>query len=188
MTKRSFSTTLQLIADLLNFDNNQETLANHLSNHTIDWDTVVIVASRHLMLPALYCRLKAKNLLPLIPEDLAFYLEEITSINRGRNEILLKEVLEISEILKKEQINHVFIKGVALIAGNTFHDPAERMIGDIDILVAHDQIHTAFDLLTDQGYTNTVTSNIERDNHRHLPRQVSEKQYGAIELHNEVLV
>ncbi|HUH29185.1 nucleotidyltransferase family protein [Gelidibacter sp.] len=186
--KRSFSTTLQLIADLLSFGDNQEALANHLSSHMIDWDAVVIVASKHLMLPALYCRLKAKELLPLIPEDLNLYLEDIATINRGRNKILLEEALEVSKILEKEHIEHIFIKGVALLAGNAFNDPAERMVGDIDILVAPDQIHRAFDLLTDLGYSDTVTSIISRKNHRHLPRQVSEQQYGAIELHNEVLI
>lgn len=188
MAKRSFRTTLQLIADLLSFDDNQEMLSKHLSNHAIDWDAVVIVASKHLMLPALYSRLKAKHLLGLIPEDLNLYLEEIASINSGRNKKLLKEVMQVSAILEKEQINHVFIKGAALIAGHTFNDPAERMIGDIDILVAHDQIHRAFDVLTQQGYTDTVTSIISRKNHRHLPRQVSAQHYGAIELHREVLI
>ena len=126
---------MQLIADILSFNTNQEALSEQFKHKPTDWDAVVIVASQHLMLPALYCQIKAKDLLHLIPEDLQLYLEEITAINRGRNEVLLKEVHEISEILKKEQIDHVFIKGTALLASDVFKDPAERMIGDIDILV-----------------------------------------------------
>src|SRR5690606_29812368 len=93
-----------------------------------------------------------------------------------------------STIFNKESIDHVFIKGMSLITGNIYNDPAERMIGDMDLLVAENQIHTAFDLLTKHGYTDTVTSIIAANSHRHLPRQVSTKKFGAIELHTEILI
>ena len=188
MAKRSVYTTKQLIADILSFNVNQEALSEHLKHTSIDWDAVVIIASKHLMLPALYCRLRAKGLLPLIPNDLNIYLKEIAAINRGRNEILLKEAHEVSEIFKKENIEHVFIKGMALLAGNTFKDQAERMIGDIDILVAPNQLHKAFEILTKFGYNETVDFNYEQKNFRHLARQISKQKYGAIELHCDVLI
>ncbi|MEO5788567.1 nucleotidyltransferase family protein, partial [Gelidibacter sp.] len=182
MAKSSVYITKQLIADILSFNDNQEALSEHLNHTFIDWDAVVIIASKHLMLPALYCRLKAKGLLPLIPNDLNIYLKEIAAINRGRNEILLKEAHEVSEIFKKENIEHVFIKGMALLAGNTFKDQAERMIGDIDILVAPNQLHKAFEILTKFGYNETVDFNYQQKNFRHLARQISKQKYGAIEL------
>ena len=188
MAKRSVYTTMQLIADILSFKDNGDALSKQITHTTTDWDAVVIIASNHLMLPALYCRLKAKSLLERLPEDLKSYLEEIADINRGRNEILLAEAHEITQLFNKENIDHVFIKGMSLIAGGIYNDPAERMVGDIDILVAENQIHTAFDLLTKHGYTDTVTSIITANNHRHLPRQVSSKKFGAIELHTEILI
>ena len=188
MRKTSAYTTMQLIADILSFNTNREALSEQFIHEPTDWDAVVIVASQHLMLPALYCQLKTKDLLHLIPEDLQLYLEEIAAINRGRNEVLLKEVHEISEILEKEQIDHVFIKGTALLASDVFEDPAERMIGDIDILVAQNQIHQAFDLLTKYGYTESLEREYESDTGRHLQRQVSPGKFGAIELHNEILL
>lgn len=178
---------MQLIADILKFNDNRDELAKHIEQTSIDWDHVVIIGSQHLMLPALYSQLRAKDLLPLIPQDLKEYLKEITTLNRGRNEILLKEAQDISEIFNSANIDHVFIKGTALIAGRTFKDHAERMIGDIDILVAKDQLNSAFDLLTQYSYTETVTSMRDRTKHRHLPRQISSKKYGAVELHGEVL-
>lgn len=179
---------MQHIADILSSSGNQKTLSKHFEHTLIDWDAVVVIASKHLMLPALYCQLKAKDLLQFIPEDLHSYLEEIAVINRGRNGVLLTEVHEISEILKKENIEHVFIKGVALLAAHTFNDPAERMIGDIDILVATHQLHKAFEILTHCGYNETVSFNYEPINFRHLSRQISKHKFGAIELHSEVLV
>ena len=179
---------MHLIADILSFNNNQEELTEHFNKTSIDWDAIVIIGSKHLMLPALYCNLKTKDLLQLIPEELQIYLEEITAINRGRNEILLKEAHEISNIFKKENIEHVFIKGIALIAGNTFEDIAERMIGDIDILVASDQLQTAFEILNQSGYEKTIAFNYETKNFRHLARQISRHKFGAIELHSDILI
>lgn len=179
---------MQLIADILSFKDNRDQLASHIQKTSINWDALVVIGSKHLMLPAIYCRLKAKNLLNLLPEDLSLYLEEITSINRGRNEILLQEAHEISELFNKENIDHVFIKGIALLGGHVFEDPAERMIGDMDILVAENELRTAFDLLIKHGYTDTISSNFVRKKFRHLPRQVSPQKFGAVELHSEILI
>lgn len=178
---------MQFIAEVLSFENNKDLLAARIQHHTMDWDGLVMIGSQHLVLPALYCRFKEKGLLPLLPEDLRQYLKEITDINRGRNEILLQEAHDISELFNKSEIDHVFIKGMALIGGQVFKDPAERMIGDMDLLVAPHQIDRAFSLLTRYGYTETISYIIERKNHRHLPRQISKEKYGAVELHRNVL-
>lgn len=187
MPKQSTYATLQLIADILSFQENRDNLSKQIKQSKINWDPVVTIASQHLMLPALYCRLKAKKLLDLIPDELNVYLREISSINRGRNGVLLKEVHEISEILNKEKIEHVFIKGTALIASDTFKDNAERMIGDIDILVAKNQTHTAFDILTLNGYTQSLEREYKSETGRHLQRQISPNKFGAIEIHSEIL-
>ncbi len=178
---------MQLIADILSCNNNQELLSKHLKHNIIDWDAVVVIGSKHLMLPAIYCKLKDKGLSELIPTDLNIYLKEITNINRGRNETLLSEAQEISRIFQEAHINHVFIKGIALLAAQTYNDNAERMIGDIDILVAKNQLHAAFEILINHGYTDTVNTIIEFKNRRHLPRQISKEKYGAIEIHSEIL-
>lgn len=188
MTKNATYTTMQLIADILSFKDNRDQLASHIQQTSINWDGIVVIGSKHLMLPALYCRLKAKHLLDLIPEDLTIYLEEITSINRGRNEILLQEAHQVSELFNKQHIEHVFIKGMALLGGHVFEDPAERMIGDIDILIAPNQIHEAFNLLENHGYTDKVSFNYEPKKFRHLSRQIDPNKIGAVELHSEVLV
>jgi hypothetical protein len=186
LAQSSIYTTMQLIADILSFKNNQDILSKQFTQTSIDWDAVVIIGSKHLMLPALFCRLKEKGLLPRIPKELHIYLEEIARINRGRNEILLQEAHDISEIFNKEQIDHVFIKGVALIASDAFKDLTERMIGDIDILVAPHQLHQAFDLLEQNGYVENIRSKFKKQ-HRHLSRQINPNKIGAVELHSEVL-
>ncbi|MDB9961689.1 nucleotidyltransferase family protein, partial [Oceanihabitans sp.] len=64
---------------------------------------------------------------------------------------------------------------------------SERMIGDIDILVASDQSQKAFQLMTSQGYSKCITFNYKVKNFRHLARQVHEDKLAAIELHKCVL-
>lgn len=188
MTRTPTFSTLQCITEILSFKTDAESLIPKFEAYEVCWDDVVRVSSYHLMLPALYCQLKAKKLLPYIPKDLELYLEKITAINRNRNEVLLNETLAISDLFNMAQIDHVFIKGIGLIAGNTFKDIGERMIGDIDIVVAPDQLQEAFDLLEANGYTERIAFDYEPINYRHLARQINPEKMGAVELHQEVLI
>lgn len=178
---------MQLIADILTFEPNQEVLSKRLMDTSIDWDNLVIIGSQHLMLPAIYCRLKAKNLLVLIPEELEQYLNEISNLNRARNIQLLNEIQVISKLFRSKNINHVFIKGSALLVGEVYHDVSERMIGDIDILIDKTDINFAFQLLIDAGYPETISFKYKQKDYRHLPRQISPHKIGAVELHSEIL-
>ena len=67
------------------------------------------------------------------------YIKKIYELNLERNNILIKEINEISDLLNKENINHVYIKGASLIISNDYDVKSERMIGDIDILVNEKQ-------------------------------------------------
>ena len=183
----TYKITLQLIADILSCQNNSSTLRLQLHPTETNWEALVKVASRFLVLTTLYCKLKQKKLLDLLPEDLDSYLNELTDINRNRNVTLLEEIKDISTVLDAHNINHVFLKGCALLAGGFYKDLGERMIGDMDILVASDQIEKAFEIVTSQGYSKSITFNYNTKNFRHLDRQVHEDKFAAIELHKSVL-
>jgi hypothetical protein len=186
-SRLSYKNTLQLIADILSFQSNESALRQLLHPTKTDWERVVKVASAHLVLTTLYCRLKQKQLLDLLPEDLDNYLKELTTINSNRNVSLLEEIKEISTVLNTHNINHVFLKGCALLAGGYYKDPGERMIGDMDILVGADQIENAFEIIASLGYSKNIAFNYDVKNFRHLDRQVREDKLAAIELHKSVL-
>ena len=154
----------------------------------VDWDAIVVHGSRQLVIPTLYCRLKQRQLLHLLPEDLNLYLHDITSQNRKRNKAILKEVMMLSTLFKKHHIEHVFLKGAALLASGYYEDIAERMIGDIDILVATNQLDKAFELLQQHSFE-PLAQNFERHyvDHRHLPRLTTNKYIAAVELHRKLL-
>ena len=111
--KNSYKFTLQVIANILSFENSVDALKQKMTSHSIDWEQFVFIASDYLVLTTCYCRLKQKNLVDFIPEDLALYLEEITTINRNRNLTLLKEIECIATLFNDHKINYVFLKGAA---------------------------------------------------------------------------
>jgi len=181
--------TYQNIADILSFETPNSKLEKDLSHPAFDWDAIVIEGSKHLVLPAIYCRLKAKQLLHVLPEELHTYLEELTSINRNRNEALLSQVHSISKLLNEHQIEHAFLKGSALLALSCFADNAERMIGDIDILVSLNQIDKANHLLKNIGYK-PIEQTLGNDffEHKHMPRMKTKLHVCAVELHRKLFV
>ncbi|NRD23253.1 nucleotidyltransferase family protein [Winogradskyella litoriviva] len=183
-----YEKTYKDIADILSFKTLNSELEHRLNDSSYNWDGIVVEASKSLVLPAVYCRLKARKLLHLLPKELTVYLEEISTVNRNRNKSILKQVLFISKVLNDNNIAHVFLKGTALLAAGKYNDIAERMVGDIDILVEKSQIHEAFDILKSSGYNKTFGYAYETKHFRHLDRLISEDELAAIEIHSDLLI
>jgi hypothetical protein len=184
----NYAKTYQHIADILSFETSNNKLESTLNNPSFNWDHIVIEGSKYLVLPAIYCRLKSRELLHTLPEELNNYLEEIASVNRNRNTSILAQVHAISKILNAHNINHVFLKGTALLVYGKYKDIAERMIGDIDILVDKTKIHEAFNILKTNGYNKTFGFAYETKDFRHLDRLISENELAAIEIHSDLLI
>ncbi|WP_339754425.1 nucleotidyltransferase family protein [uncultured Winogradskyella sp.] len=181
--------TYQHIANILSFETSKSKLEKSLSNTAFDWDAIVVEGSRHLVLPAIYCRLQSKQLLHTLPEELKTYLDKITSINRNRNKSILKQVNSIAQLLNRHHIDHTFLKGSALIAAGYYEDFAERMIGDIDILVAHNQLDSAYKILKDNDYIPIEQTLGEQFfEHKHLPRLKPKDHICAVEIHRKLFV
>ena len=148
---KNLAATYQHIADILSYDSDTSTLESTLSQPAFNWDAIVKEGSKHLVLPAIFCRLQSKQLLHVLPADLLSYLENITELNRNRNSSILNQMQSISDLLDQNHINHVFLKGAALLVSNIYEDPAERMIGDIDILIDLNQLDETFELFIKEG-------------------------------------
>ena len=176
------------IAKILSFESNETELRNQLSSETMDWDWFVKSSSQLGVMTTAYCRLNQKGLLDLVPKDLNTYLNEITKINRHRNESLLHQVKELSKLFSDHKINHVFVKGCALLACGCYTDFGERLIGDIDVLVEPTNLYKAEQLLLDLNYASSVPSLFGKyKKHRHLPRLVHPDRLGAVEIHSKLL-
>ncbi len=155
----------------------------------INFEKLITLASGHLMLPALFFNINKKNVSYLFPEDFIEYIKEIYSINKARNTVLLKEAKELSELLYKNNIKHIFLKGTALLLSNVFEDIGERMVGDIDFIIQHKDEEKVKKVLEKNNY---CTSSNHVDSYRvfkpkHLPRMVNKNKTIAIEPHLELL-
>jgi len=176
------------IARILDDQSDFDVLKNKLSDPNYNFDKLVQVGSNQLVLPAIYCKLKEKKLLKVIPAELTNYLDELTTINRNRNKTILSEVKAISKLFQDEGINHSFLKGTSLLAAGFYKDAGERMIGDIDILVDRNQLETAQALLMKDDYEPVkVTFGSKYFEHKHLPRLIPRNKLAAVEIHRKLI-
>jgi hypothetical protein len=167
-----------------NSEKNKVLVENDLKSGNIDWETVVKISTNHLVFPALYCNLKRANFLPYLPTNLVEFMKHITDLNRERNEQIIVEAKEINELLIANNITPIFLKGTGNLMEGLYEDIAERMVGDIDLLISIDQLHKADKILRDYKYTSNC---ILYDDHRHLPRLTHPKKIAAIEIHRTML-
>jgi hypothetical protein len=91
------------------------------SNH-IDWDAVVKVSTSHYVFPALYCNLKRADFLHYLPTDLVEYMKHITDLNRERNQQIIEQAKEINELLLKNNITPIFLKGTGNLLEGLYDD------------------------------------------------------------------
>ena len=176
------------IALILDHNYDHDLLSQKLSDGNYDWELLVKVGSKQLVLPTIYCNLKRKELLHHLPKDLQTYLHEITSLNRNRNKTILEEATGIAELLQANQIDYAFLKGTALLLAGYYKDIGERMIGDVDILVHPDQLAKTQEIMVQNGYKEVETTFGQNFfEHKHLARLIPDTKLAAVEVHRKLL-
>jgi hypothetical protein len=179
----SLNRVTRFISDIL-FDKEINLVFFPSKNNDKFWDKFVQIGSSHYVIPALYYKLKERDYIKLLNDELASYLEEIYRQNLERNLELVKEVNEISDLFKSNNIDHVFLKGAALVSSVYKSTLGIRMVGDIDILITNDQILKAKSLMEDYGYKfldPPFRSFIRYE--MHLNRMINNNKIFAVELH-----
>ena len=163
-------------------------ILNGVDIKSINFEKLITLASGHLMLPALFFNIQKKKASYLFPEDFIAYIKNIFTINKARNEILLAEAKQLSQLLVENNINHIFLKGTALLLSNVFEDIGERMIGDIDFIIQHKDEEKIKRVLEKINYNSTYTIRISRFiKPKHLTRVSKKNKKIAIEPHLELL-
>jgi len=161
-------------------------IAGLIKSNDVDWDRVVKLSSNQMVVPALYFNLKRAQLLKFLPEGLEIYFEEITQANKIRNEALIKQVNHLVSILDKHKIKPLFLKGMAHLLEGLYHDICERMLSDIDFLVAQDQVEKVAEILKKEGYKRLYEGGLLFKS-RHYARLIHKDFIGAVEIHWNVL-
>jgi len=177
------TTILTFSNDLKQKSKIKQTILNGL-----DWEFFVAFSTGHYILPALYINLKNVNLLQLLPSDLVVFMADIYNQNSNRNMRLYAEVLEINELLLAHNISPIFLKGSAHLILNLYTDPAQRMIGDIDFLVAPNKMLLAAEVLAQVGYVAMAKFDATKFKRtKHYPRMVHQNKLMALEIHKDVI-
>ena len=101
---------------------------------------------------------------------------------------MLKEAKELSELLYKNNINHIFLKGTALLLSNVFEDIGERMMCDIDFIIQHKDEEKVEKILEKNNYfTNNIIDLFRVFKPKHLTTRVNKNKTIRIEPHLELL-
>ena len=152
----------------------------------INLNKLIVISSKHQIIPLLFVKLKQKKILKYFEKDFVQYIRKIYNINRERNLALLAEIDFLSNLFEKYNIDHVFIKGTAMLINNMYCDIGERMIGDIDFLFDVKDIEKLNEVLLKSNYF-PIEYEYYDYNHRHLPRLVNKNKLFAIEAHTKII-
>jgi hypothetical protein len=143
----------------------------------------VQICSNHLILPAIYLKFQAHEILPKLPKELAEFLEEVYLLNFQRNELILKQVQKIVSLFNKHEIFPTILKGAGNLLDELYISKGERMMGDIDILVSETEYLRAAHLLENDGYIHNNPSYFDVKDMKHYPRLYRKGEPADVEIH-----
>jgi hypothetical protein len=153
----------------------------------LDYSRLLHISSAHFMLPALYFACNNTHRQAQWPAELWEVARQIALINHNRNQSLIAQAQQIAACFNKAGISYVFLKGTALLLGGYYKHEGERMVGDIDVLVAPHQVAQSYALL--QSHLNYSVSEHDKhlsEQHHHLPRLIQPEALAAVEIHKTV--
>ena len=190
-TIMTYQETLFFVAQCLTIsleEKNRSLIEQKLQKGNIDWDKVVQLSTSHYVLPAMYCNLKRVDFLKYLPKELVSYMSHITQLNRERNLQIITQARTLNQLLRAHNITPVFLKGTGNLLEGLYEDPGERMVGDIDLIVSHEEYPTAIKILLYNGYKSVTNQKYFFPYIKHYPRLVNSSQIAALEIHKELIV
>mgnify|MGYP000654481383 CR=1 FL=1 len=167
---------------------NRLVIEKQLQSDTIDWDAVVKLSTTHYVFPALYCNLKREGFLKYLPQDLVSYMKYITKLNRERNQQIITQAKELNSLLLAINITPIFLKGTANLLAGLYNDVAERMVGDIDLIIPEESYLKVIETLKKDNYYRFDNRSLFYSKDRHYPRLVKVNEIAAVEVHKDILI
>jgi len=147
----------------------------------VNWNKILKLGTWHRINPIIYRRLKSQNLLESLPVSIANKFRDIYQYNLARNIVLIKELSAINGSFGEKGIHFLLIKGLSL-SGDVYDDSAERITGDLDLLVNVMDLRNAEKILVSLGYRVKETRDEDLKNHYHITYINHDKKL-TVELH-----
>lgn len=121
-----------------------------LISNSINWDHLLVVASRHGMMPLLYWHLQQLRP-PGIPESFLSQLNASFLENSRHNLLLTEELVNLARLFQSHDVPLLPFKGPTL-AVKAYGNVALRQFGDLDVLIHKADFEKAVELLASHGY------------------------------------
>jgi len=116
----------------------------------VDWVSLIGLANQTLTTPALIDLVRRFE--RQIPQDVCAYVRDIHRRNLNRNDRLAAQLEETVVAINERGVTPVLLKGAATLVTAPQARRGARLMADLDILVAPDQVDTTFDALARIGY------------------------------------
>jgi hypothetical protein len=123
-----------------------------LSDQSVDWVESIRRANEELVGPALATTIADLKAVDRVPDDVRDYLALLLDKNTERNERVREQCMSVGRLLAAAGVQAVLLKGATWL----FEDgPSrrDRMMRDIDVLVAEEHLEAAMAALRAAGYT-----------------------------------
>lgn len=147
-----------------------------------DWTAPLALANAHLVALALYVGLSEEEALVDLPAEVRAYLELLHRSNRERNAALRRQACELLCAMGEAGIAAMLLKGGGALFLDLYHDPAARMIRDLDVLVPKRAADKALETLHALGYRVETMYPV---GHHAYADFVRDGDPGAVDLHFE---
>jgi len=164
----------------------REEIIDKINADSIDWQQFVVFCSDHLILPVIYLKFQAYGIIEYLPIELSEHLKEIYELNLSRNNQILKQLQEITEILNSNNIFPVYLKGAGNLLDGLYSNIGERIMGDIDFLVSEKDFLLAVQLLQNAGYSYSSDhpAYLDAMDRKHFPGLFKEDVPAIVEIHH----
>jgi hypothetical protein len=116
----------------------------------VDWVSLIGTANETLTTPALIDLVR--DFERHIPTDVCAYVQNIYQRNMARNDRLTAQLEEAVVAINARGVIPVLLKGSAMLAIRPPAQCGTRLMADLDILVAPDQVEAALGALAETGY------------------------------------
>lgn len=150
-----------------------------------DWDEILQQSARHGVTPLFYHRLRTLHPDIPIPPAITGKLRQAHLENAARNLMLYDHLSKVLNVLRRDRIPVIVLKG-AHLAELVYGHRALRLMGDLDLLLKKDALMRVDALLLVMGYTPTDHNRIVgKDNHAFV--YVMPKRDVSLEIHWSIL-
>ena len=160
-SNRTREIQLLLACARLNHDLTNQARINALVEQDLDWNSVIITAHQHRVLPLVWRSLEhiADG---RVPEDATRRLRSASRANARRNLRLTGELVRVLDLLRLHDIPCIPYKGPVL-AARIYGDVSLRQFTDLDLIVHPNDVARTRSLLVTHGYEGGGEVNTEKD-------------------------